>query len=268
VSDQLWINYKILQVNNAIESSARSMGAEYVDIYDVPDGHELRGDSDDKFMNGIKPTNQVESFHPNAFGHWLIADKLEQQLPAEPPADEQFTIHPGETIQFPWDVPGGLLGWLFSIAWPGSDVELTLVSPSGKVYTRETVEEGLHHRNGPTQELYRFADPEPGRWTVKLYGRDVSQAGEPVRFWTYGEQQPNEDPVAGMTITKTARNTIRAQATGSFDPDGTIVDHLWDFGDGTIARGPAVTHRYAQPGSYRVTLVVRTMTTASGSRGT
>jgi hypothetical protein len=257
VSDQLWINYKILQVNNAIESSARSMGAEYVDIYDVPDGHELCGDSDDKFMNGIKPTNQVESFHPNAFGHGLIADKLEQQLPAEPPADEQFTIHPGETIQFPWDVPGGLLGWLFSIAWPGSDVEMTLISPSGKVYTRATVEEGLHHRNGPTQELYRFADPEPGRWTVKLYGRDVNQAGEPVRFWTYGEQRPNEDPVAGMTITKTARNAIRAEATGSFDPDGTIVDHLWDFGDGTLARGPAVTHRYAQPGSYRVTLVVK-----------
>jgi hypothetical protein len=257
VSDQLWINHKINQVNNAIESSARSMGAEYVDIYDVPDGHELCGDSDDKFMNGIKPTNVVESFHPNSFGHGLIADKVEQQLPVEPPADREFDIRPGETITFPWDVPGGLLGWLFSIAWPGSDVEMTLISPSGKVYTRETVEDGLYHRNGPTQEIYRLQNPEPGTWTVKLYGKDVDADGEPVRFNTYAERPPNQDPRAQINITRTGGRTIKATTAGSFDPDGSIVDYLWDFGDGTLARGPEATHRYAEPGNYRVTLVIK-----------
>jgi hypothetical protein len=257
VSDQLWINHKIQQVNNAIESSANSMGAEYVDIYDVPDGHELCGDSDDKFMNGVKPTNIVESFHPNSFGHGLIADKVEGQLPLDPPADREDTIQPGETLEFPWDVPGGLLGWLFSSIWPGSDVEMTLISPSGKVYTRETVEEGLYHRNGPTQEIYHLTNPEAGRWTVRLYGKDVDPGGEKVRFNTYGEKKPNQDPQASMAITKTGKNTIRAGAAGSFDPDGSVVDYLWDFGDGTLARGPEVTHRFKEPGTYRVTLVVK-----------
>ena len=256
-SDQIWINYKIAQVDRAIEASARSMGAEYVDVYDVPDGHELCSGSDDSFMNGVKPTNQVESFHPNAFGHGLIADAIEPHLPQDPPADEDFDIHPGETFEFPWDVPGGLFGWLFSITWPGSDVEMTLTSPSGKVYTRDTVAEGVYHRNGPTQELYRFASPEAGRWTVRLFGKDVRQDGEPVRFTTYAEEKPNQDPAAGIEVAKTSKNTIRARSTGSFDPDGTVVDQLWDFGDGTVGRGPDVTHRYAEPGSYRVTLVVK-----------
>lgn len=257
VSDQLWINHKIGQVNNAIASSARSMGAEYVNIYDVPESHELCGVSDDKFMNGIKPTNTVESFHPNAFGHGLIADKIAGQLPTEPAVDREFNIQPGQTITFPWDVPGGLLGWMFSIVWPGSDVEMSLISPSGKVYTRETVEAGLHHRNGPTQEIYRLQNPEPGAWTVKLYGKDVDAGGERVRFDTYAEQQPNQDPRAQIQITKTAKNTIKASAAGSLDPDGTVVDYLWDFGDGTLARGPQATHRYAEPGKYRVTLVIK-----------
>ena len=41
LSDQVWINFKIRQLNAAIEASARSMGAEFVDLYDVPEGVEL-----------------------------------------------------------------------------------------------------------------------------------------------------------------------------------------------------------------------------------
>ena len=43
-------------------------GAEFVDLYDVPDGVELCSGADPTFMNGALPNRQVESFHPNAFG--------------------------------------------------------------------------------------------------------------------------------------------------------------------------------------------------------
>ena len=84
-------------------------GAEYADIYDVPDGHELCADNDDKFMNGIDLRNREHSFHPNSFGHRLIADSLEDQVATEPPADMNFEIHPGERREFPWDVPDDLV---------------------------------------------------------------------------------------------------------------------------------------------------------------
>ena len=44
---------------------------------------------------------------------------------------------------------------------------------------------------------------------------------------------------------------------GSHDPDGTISDYDWSFGDGATASGQVVRHAYARPGTYEVALVVR-----------
>jgi hypothetical protein len=38
------------------------------------------------------------------------------------------------------------------------------------------------------------------------------------------------------------------------DPDGTIVGYLWTFGDARTARGRSVSHVFARPGTYRMTL--------------
>ena len=42
----------------------------------------------------------------------------------------------------------------------------------------------------------------------------------------------------------------------SFDPDGSIEQYLWDFGDGSAAKGVKVEHAFNAPGSYHVTLAV------------
>jgi chitodextrinase len=44
--------------------------------------------------------------------------------------------------------------------------------------------------------------------------------------------------------------------SGSYDPDGTIVDYHWNFGDGTIGSGVYAMHSFAGPGNYTVTLTV------------
>ncbi len=44
--------------------------------------------------------------------------------------------------------------------------------------------------------------------------------------------------------------------SSSFDPDGTIVSYAWDFGDGSTATGPIVSHSYAQIGTYTAVLIV------------
>lgn len=45
-------------------------------------------------------------------------------------------------------------------------------------------------------------------------------------------------------------------ASGSYDPDGTIQSYVWDFGDGVTAVGAVVVHTYESPGEYTVTLTV------------
>lgn len=52
-------------------------------------------------------------------------------------------------------------------------------------------------------------------------------------------------------------SNLQFDASGSYDVDGSIVSYLWDMGDGTRSEGPSITHAYATPGSYKVTLQVQ-----------
>ncbi|RLF47880.1 MAG: hypothetical protein DRN20_05360, partial [Thermoplasmata archaeon] len=51
--------------------------------------------------------------------------------------------------------------------------------------------------------------------------------------------------------------SILFDASGSYDPDGTITSYEWDFGDGYRGEGECVTHTYKRCGTYIVNLTVR-----------
>lgn len=59
-------------------------------------------------------------------------------------------------------------------------------------------------------------------------------------------------PYAGQ-----AGQTIGFTASGSFDPDGSIVLFSWDLGDGSTATGPAPSYAYSSAGTFQVVLTVR-----------
>lgn len=52
------------------------------------------------------------------------------------------------------------------------------------------------------------------------------------------------DPYVGEAVT--------FNASTSYDPDGTIVDYVWDFGDGTVEHGVVKPHVYEKGGTYTV----------------
>ncbi len=69
----------------------------------------------------------------------------------------------------------------------------------------------------------------------------------------------NAMPSADFTVepdTMMAGEEIRFDASGSKDPDGTVVAYRWEFGDGGKAEGVDATHIYPEPGEFVVTLTV------------
>lgn len=71
------------------------------------------------------------------------------------------------------------------------------------------------------------------------------------------------DPGPGCTVPPVASFYYSASGTwvdfnasGSYDPDGSIVSYAWNFGDGTTGSGAVVNHVYPYEGSFPVTLTV------------
>lgn len=72
-------------------------------------------------------------------------------------------------------------------------------------------------------------------------------------------QVENTAPIASCRFSNDApipRESVLFDASSSFDPDGHLVDFIWDFGDGTTQRGTRLSHSYEQLGLYEVRLTV------------
>lgn len=91
-----------------------------------------------------------------------------------------------------------------------------------------------------------------------IVGQGVNPSGYP-EAWAI-RLQGNRAPIASIGFSPQfppKRTPISFWGTGSTDPDGDeIVNYRWDFGDGTTAVGPIVSHTYPDARNYTVTLVV------------
>ena len=72
---------------------------------------------------------------------------------------------------------------------------------------------------------------------------------------------PNQGPTASFLVTpqrRVVKHKLTFLAGASKDPDGTIANYAWSFGDGKRAQGTQArrTHSYRRPGTYTATLTV------------
>jgi PKD repeat protein len=92
---------------------------------------------------------------------------------------------------------------------------------------------------------------------LEVYGDEPDEMIKENGYFTTGAAP--EPPVASFTFSPSSPDvgeTVTFDASGSFDPDGTIVSWDWDFGDGASDSGEVVTHAYSAAGTYTVTLMV------------
>ena len=74
-----------------------------------------------------------------------------------------------------------------------------------------------------------------------------------------GVGRGDSPPVAAFTFSPASASvgqTVNYDASSSYDPDGTISNYLWTFGDSATGAGVTTTHVYATPNTYTVTLTV------------
>ena len=68
-------------------------------------------------------------------------------------------------------------------------------------------------------------------------------------------RQNNVPPTAAFT-SSCSHLSCTFSAAGSSDTDGSVVNWVWDYGDGNTDQGTSPSHTYAHRGSYTVTLTV------------
>jgi len=243
-------------IREAVEGSGS--GAEYVSMGDRFDGHDVCQEFDPWF-NGANIVNVAYSFHPNAEGQAAMAEAVLSHL-GEPAPRKSLTVAFKETARRTFNVTAGPVGRaIFSQWWPGSDVELTLESPAGRVIERGTEAADVEHTLGPTSETYVVDDPEPGEWVMEFEGLDVAPGGEEVTYEATAVEEENLPPSALFTQSANGARLgqpIEFDAGASSDLDGEVVDYEWNFDDGSQGSGEVVEHSFSAPGLYTVRLLV------------
>lgn len=90
---------------------------------------------------------------------------------------------------------------------------------------------------------------------VAVYDRTLSAASIANHHQVGRTAAGNLSPTAAFTATVSGL-TAQVDGRASSDPDGSVVGHAWDFGDGGTASGATASHTYATAGTYSVRLTV------------
>ena len=103
---------------------------------------------------------------------------------------------------------------------------------------------------------HTYADEGP--YTVTVTATDDYGADSKSRQISAG--LPNLPPVASFTLTPQQGPIpleVHFDATASSDPDGSIAEYEWDFGDAAVATGVTATHTYTSPSPDPLTVTLK-----------
>lgn len=171
--------------------------------------------------------------------------------PVNQPPVAQFTFSPANPA------PGAVVSFNAGASY---DPDGTIVN-----YQWDFQNDGTFDRTGVTPT---WTFPAPGTYNVRLVVTDgLGATGQTIRPVTV--VAVNQPPVAQFTFTPAAPRPgdwVRFDASGSYDPDGSIASYQWDFqNDGVFdASGQIVFHQYSVAGTYTARLLVTDNQGATG----
>jgi len=191
------------------------------------------------FPTSFGTTFKILSYNPSSFRN-EVRQTMQSQLPPGNWAEDTL----GFTVVSTAPVSGTLL---VSSSPQGASIAIDGV-PSGTTPAQFSLPAGTH-----AVTLSR-----PGyRTTTKQV--TLTAGGTTNLHVPLTPLAANQPPVANFTISPSnpsVGQTVFFNASLSYDPDGSIVSYVWNFGDGNSAWGPYVSHTYTAGMTYLVQLAV------------
>ena len=127
-------------------------------------------------------------------------------------------VDPNQPVPVPVPVPTGAPQVRFIAGWQGSTVSLTLVTPSGTRLNPFNLPAGVSHEVGRNFDSYTVQNPQPGTWTLELFGVDVPAGGEDVTVLTDAPL-----PTYNLSLTATGGGTATASPSVGLVTADTVV---------------------------------------------
>jgi len=95
----------------------------------------------------------------------------------------------GDVLSVPVKIDSSMKKAIFSTSWPGSNVDLVLHRPDGSMINPSIAasDPAIEYSSGPTYEIYKVTDPEPGTWNMNLTATDMPDGGEDVYVTVHAE---------------------------------------------------------------------------------
>ncbi len=220
---------------------------ENTDIYTIA----LGPNSDQALLNSIaNQTGGFYSYSPTTAGLQAIYDAIRSQVTGEQViASFSGNIEQGQTITNLAQIDGSVNKAKFTTTWEGSDIDLELKDPNGRIINPEVAETdpNMTFSSGETYEYYIIYSPVPGEWTLKIMGKAIPNGGESYYASVTGKAdlvmnvyfdkpeyqqgqhiiitaEIKEDhlPITGATVTvevqiPTQSNSLNMLAKGNFD---------------------------------------------------
>jgi PKD repeat protein len=158
---------------------------------------------------------------------------IENQSPISK-ANGPYTAHLGESIQFDssgsYDPDGEIIEYLWVFGDDGISTEVF-----------------------PTHEYM-----ELGVFSVTLTVTDDNGEMDTDEIECEVLEPPPRPPIveANGPYSAFLGREVRFDSMGTYDPDGSISEYLWDFGDGSLSRESNPVHIYGAVGNYIVSLTV------------
>lgn len=219
-------------------------------------------------VQGIEPFSKVDIFSDIIQRQGSLVEHTTQDgiygTPPPPPFDFAISVSPSSSIVTPGGSTNASIAITLIQGTPEPVTLSTVLAPSGIIVVLSPV---IGTPSFTSMMTITTSPTTPiGSFPITITGTSVGGLVRSTIF-TLTVQVANQPPVAVATFSPpnpVVGQPVFFDGSGSFDPDGFIVEWQWDFGDGFIGFGTFTSHIYNSPGSYLVTLTVRDNLNAIG----